>query len=512
MTDPADRNNSDTGNSGSEKKPINWLTIVTILVVVLIVAVGAYFICTPKETPLEKAVKMVKENKSALAVPLLEELSKQSPPDFNVYPWLAQAYLDTERFAEGRTALDTAFRVRCRDNYLPLVVESYSDYYQGRNDYEQAERLYSAAMTVVKANLLANGRAQMYMRWADADLAKNDLDSATKHMTQAGEFSESLEEPLKSQVPHRLADCYRRMAAAAELRNEDNTKAIELLEKALSVSDEPATRIALGALYEKEDNADKAIENYQAVCSFDKNNLTIRHRLIDLLLAKKDWNAAQVALTDLVDKEKTFENYELLADLNLRLENYAGAVRCLEEANALKPSPALLKQLLTTLNTWSALLAKQNKAGEAMSVKGHAERVEEELAQLLKDEKKDEEKEAPKPAAWSAGSPPVAVMASHNWLSAGSLTPEGEIKIKNISGQAVTELSLTAVFFDHTRRQSNGSVGLPVVTPNSNPFAPGAERTLYFSCPNIVKEGNQLGVMIFWKGKLLREFPVVKQR
>ena len=103
-------------------------------------------------------------------------------------------------------------------------------------------------------------------------------------------------------------------------------------------------------------------------------------------------------------------------------------------------------------------------------------------------------------------------MASHNWLSAGSLTPEGEIKIKNISGQAVTELSLTAVFFDHTRRQSNGSVGLPVVTPNSNPFAPGTERTLYFSCPNIVKEGNQLGVMIFWKGKLLREFPVVKQR
>ncbi len=64
---------------------------------------------------------------------MLEELSRQSPTDINVYPWLAQAYLDTERFAEGRTALDTAFRVRCRDKSLPLVVESYSDYYQGRD-------------------------------------------------------------------------------------------------------------------------------------------------------------------------------------------------------------------------------------------------------------------------------------------------------------------------------------------------------------------------------------------
>jgi hypothetical protein len=147
-----------------------------------------------------------------------------------------------------------------------------------------------------------------------------------------------------------------------------------------------------------------------------------------------------------------------------------------------------------------------------MSVKGHAERVEEELAAMVKDEKKDDETvDTPKPAVWNPGSPPVAVLASHNWLSAGSLTPEGEIKIKNISNQPVTELTLTAVFFDHTKRQSNGSVTLPVATPNSAPFAPGMERPLYYSCPNIVREDHQLGVMILWKGKLLREFPVVKQ-
>jgi tetratricopeptide (TPR) repeat protein len=317
---------------------------------------------------------------------------------------------------------------------------------------------------------------------------------------------------LKSQVPHRLAECYRRLAATAETTNKDDAKAIELLEKALSVADEPATRIALGSLYERANNIDKAIENYQAVCSQDKNNLTVRHSLIDILLQKKDLMAAQLALTELVDKEKTYENYQLLADLNLKLENYAGAVRCLEEASALKPSPVLLKQLLNTLTTWSALLTKQNKGAEAMSVKGHAERVEEELAAMLKEEnKKDEEVDEPKQAQWNPGSPPVAVLASHNWLSAGSLTPEGEIKIKNISGQPVTELTLTAVFFDHTKRQSNGSVVLPVATANSSPFAPGMEKPLYYSCPNIVKEDHQLGVMILWKGKLLREFPVVKQ-
>jgi tetratricopeptide (TPR) repeat protein len=508
MNDLADENISETD---SERKPNPGLAIAIVLIILAFGAVGAYFIATPKDTPLEKAMKMVKENKSALAVPLLEELSKQSPTDINVYPWLSQAYLDTERFAEGRTALDTAFRVHCHDRSLPLVVESYSDYYQARNDYEQAERLYSAAMTVIKAELLANGRAQMYMRWSEADLTKGDVNSAVKHLTQAGEFNESLEEPLKSQVPHRLADCYRRLAATAETTNQNDSKAIELLEKALSVADEPATRIALGALYQRQNNVDKAIENYQAVCAQDKNNLTVRHRLIDLLLAKKDLNAAQEALTELVDKEKTYENYQLLADLNLKLENYAGAVRCMEEASSLKPSSALLKQLLNTLNAWSVVLTKQNKTAEAMSVKGHADRVEEELAAMLKDEKKDETVDAPKPLVWNPGSPPVAVLASHNWLSAGSLTPEGEIKIKNISGQPVTDLSLTAVFFDHTKRVSNGSVGLPVATPNSAPFDPGMEKPLYYSCPNIVREDHQLGVMILWKGKLLREFPVVKQ-
>jgi tetratricopeptide (TPR) repeat protein len=354
----------------------------------------------------------------------------------------------------------------------------------------------------------------MYLRWSEANLANGAIDSAVTHLSKAWQYADSLDEPLKSQVPHRLAECYRQLAALAETRDKDEEQAVAMLEKSLTVSDEPGTRIALGALYSKRKDTSKAIENYEIVCKQDANNLEVRHRLIDLLLAKKDLARAQEALTELVDKEKSFDNYELLASLNLKLQNYPGAVRSLEEAVSLKPeaSISLLKQLLSTLNTWGAILVKENKAQEALSVKGHAERVSEQLAMLIKEQKKDEVKpEAAKTDKWNPGTPPISVISSRNWLAKGSLTPEGEIKIKNISGEAVTDLTLTAVFYDNTKRRTNGSVGLPVANPSSIAFAPGAERTLYFSCPNIVKDDHQLAVIIYWKGKLLQEFPVVKQ-
>ena len=352
----------------------------------------------------------------------------------------------------------------------------------------------------------------MYLRWSDQELALGDVEGAVLHLASAQKYANSLEEPLRSQVPHRLADCYRQLAALAETRDKDEERALVLLERSLSVADEPSTRLALAALYSKRKNVDKAVENYDCVCKQDANNLEARHRLVDLLLEKKEFARAQDALTELVDKEKSFENYELLAGINLKLENYAGAVRSLEEACALRPKAALLKQLLGALNSWSAELIKENKTQEAMSVKGHAERVAEQLAQLLKDEKKDEVKVEDKFGdKWNPGTPPVSIVSSRNWLAGGSYTPEGEIKIKNISGQPLADLTLTAVFYDNTKRRNNGSVSLPVANSSSPPFAPGAERSLYFSCPNIVRDDHQLAVIILWKGKFLKEFPVVKQ-
>lgn len=188
-------------------------------------------------------------------------------------------------------------------------------------------------------------------------------------------------------------------------------------------------------------------------------------------------------------------------------------MRAFEDACDLRPKPELLKQLEAVLDDWSALLKKDGKLQEAASVKGHAERVSEQLSMMNKDEKADQDDKQDKTVTRDdARIPPIALSSSRIWLAKGSLTPEGEIKIRNISGRPVTELSLTAVFFDKTLRRQFGSVTLPVATPQSQPFAEEAARSLYFSCPNIVKPDHQLAVIISWKGRFLKEFPVVKQQ
>jgi tetratricopeptide (TPR) repeat protein len=271
--------------------------------------------------------------------------------------------------------------------------------------------------------------------------------------------------------------------------------------------------MALAALAMRQGDKDTAIENYRMVANTDPNNLEARHRLIDLLLDKKDYQNAQVALTDLTDKEKSVENYELLASVDLKLQNYAGAVRAYEDATDLRPKVEVLKQLEAVLLQWHDTLVQQKQLDQAASIKGHADRVADQIAEMTQDKDKDNKTDATAVALKpdDPRSPPVALVSSHIWLAKGSLTPEGEIKIHNITGKPVTDLSLSAVFYDNTARRNNGSVGLPVASPQSAPFAPDASRSLYFSCPNIVKADHQLAVIIFWKGRFLKEFPVVKQ-
>jgi tetratricopeptide (TPR) repeat protein len=282
----------------------------------------------------------------------------------------------------------------------------------------------------------------------------------------------------------------------------------------LSVCDEPLTRVLLAAIYARTGEVDKAIENYDHVSKEDPNNLEVRHRLIELLLGKKDYEKAQVALSELTDKEKSPEDYELLADVNLKIRNYAGAVRALEEANSLRPSVPLLEKLRDALFSWSDLLASQKKNQEAISVKGHAARVSEQIAELNgSEEVADEEKtgESDQVAGWDPDKPPINIVFSRNWLAKDSLTPEGKIKIKNITGAPITDLTLSAVFFDNTTHKRNGTIMLPVTSPASPPFEPDGERWLYFSCPQTVKYDHQLAVLIIWKGKFLKEFPVAKR-
>ncbi|HEY9677586.1 MAG TPA: tetratricopeptide repeat protein [Drouetiella sp.] len=481
------------------------------LIVIGAIAYAAYYFTRPAETPFTRAAALIREGKAAAALPMLEELAKEHPENPEVFPWLAQVYLSTDRLAEGRTALDTALRLNVKGTTLSPVVLAYATYYENKDDFDEAEKLFQSANSACPPQELGQGKGMLYEKWAERDLAQNKTEQAVQHLELARKFSDQLQEPQKSLIPHRLSEAYRQLAATAELAKNDNA-AIDLLNKALQVSDEPLTRMALAAIYARLEQTDKAIENYKSVTAADANNLEARHRLIDLLCQTKDYQGAQEALLDLTDKEKSVENYQLLAAVNLKLENYAGAVRAFEDACDLRPKPELLKQLEAVLLDWSALLMKQKKFQEATSVKGHAERVAEQLGLLTKEDKVEADKNDKNAVRVDDPRvPPIALSSSRIWLAKGSLTPEGEIKIRNISGHPVADLALQAVFFDNTTRRQCGTVGLPVASPQSAPFPEDGSRSLYFSCPNIVKPEHQLAVIIFWRGHFLKEFPVSKQ-
>ena len=487
-----------------------WQGLLGFVSVIALIASGFYLL-KPQETPYSRAVTLIQSGKAAAAVPILEDLSRQQPDNAKLFPWLAQAYLRTDRVAEGRLALDTALRLNVPNPSLSKTVLAYADYYQVRGDYEEAEMLFQSATNACPPKDLTDGRVALYMKWADVEMTGN-LDSAVKHLEVANTIAAGIPAPVLASLRHKLSDGYRQQAALAEGKNEDDAQAEAILEKCLKISDEPATRMALAGIYSKEKKTDQAIQNYQIVARSDANNLEARHHLIDLLCTKKDFATAQAALTELVDKEKSVDNFQLLATVDLKLLNYAGAVRAYEDAIALRLKPDTLNELLSALNEWSALLSRQHKTQEALAVKGHADRVQDQLDELTRPEKTDEEDgdKTDKGNKKTDANTPIALIFSRIWLARGSLTPEGEIKIKNISGQALSELSLTAVFYDNTAKRTTGSVVLPVATSQSAPFAVDGTRSLYFSCPNIIKADHQLAVILFWKGGLLKEFPVVK--
>lgn len=470
----------------------------------------------PRDTELDKAAKMIKHGKAAMALPVLERLTHEDPDNSNVYPWLAQGYLACERYAEGRTALDTALRLKLSAEELAPSIQAFAEYYQKRGDFDEAEKLYQSVIKRHSGRSFDPGRAKLYMAWAETEIAGDRLNDAVYHLQQAQKLATGVPETetIASTVPLRLSDCYRKLAAIAEQRDRNDKEAIRLLEQSLSVCDEPLTRVLLAAIYARTGLTEKAVENYEFVSKDDPNNLEVRHRLIELLLEKKDFEKAQVALNELTDKEKSVENYELLANVCLKVSNYAGAVRALEEASSLRPSVPLLEKLRYSLLAWSDLLASQKKNQESISVKGHAARVAEQLAEMKGKESSEAEiTEEPvdRGRGWDPNKPPINIVFSRNWLARDSLTPEGKIKIKNITGQPITDLSLSAVFFDNTTRKKNGIVTLPVASPSSPPLEADGERWLYFSCPQTVKYDHHLAVVILWKGKFLKEFPVSKR-
>lgn len=504
------------GNGDKEKLPrSSWWWGLVLLVIILPVLL---FVRMP-ETPLDKAIALVKSNKAAAALPILEDIAAKHPENIDVQPWLALCYLNTERIAEGRTALDTAVKMKLPAATLEPAIRSFIGYYCQRNDFSEAERLFEHMRTMRAGQQfskeLNEERRKMYVSWSDFHANRSELEPAVQHLETAVSIPD-IAETDKAQLIHKLADHYRQMAATADTVEQNEHKAIAILEKSLVRADEPSTRIALADLYARVGFEKKAIEHLHQVSGMDSNNLESRRKLVELCIKLSDVKGARDALVDLLEREKSVENYQLLASLNLKLENYAGAVRALEDASSLSRNDlTVLQNLRNALLDWSTSLAKTGKQEESLSVKGRADRITEMIKGLEEGSIAETAAEpAPgtdKPLDLAPGAPPISLSTSRIWLSKGSFTPEGEITVKNISPAEVSDLSLSAVFFDNTTKKRTGSVTVSAASP-SHPMLAGQQRTLYFSSPNIVKSDHILCVLIFWKGKLIRELPVVKER
>lgn len=478
---------------------------------VIVVGVVIGIALRPPPTDLEVAIRMVRDAKYAAALPLLENIERKEPDNEEVSAWLAVCYLRTDQIAEGRTALDTALKYKLPGSLLAPVVLSYADYYENKDDYAEAERLFATTQSVVPPKDLDAGRATLYMRWSDHDAQAKDTEAALKHLEQAYQLMPQ-NDPAKDTVPHKITEYYRELAAIAELKDQDDKKALKLLESSLKWADEPATRMALGSIYLRLNDQDKAIDNYKSVTEHDENNLEARHRLVDLYMAKNNLEAAQAALTELTEKERSVENFDMLAALSLKIGNYAAAVRALEDAITLHPKDiSLLTSLQDALTEWSISLSKEGKVEQASSVKGHADRIADLIKELQKTDEKPPEVAKLDQQPFAPGSPPFSLVASRIWLAKGSYTPEGELRLKNISGAPVTELPLDMVIFDNTTHKRTGSVRVNV-SSESHPMAADSTQTVYFSSPTIVKTDHRLAVVIYWKGRLIKELPVVKER
>lgn len=480
-----------------------------VLVCLLTAAAVVLIFWKPNQTPLERAAMLVRDHKSAAALPLLQQLEEERNPD--VYPYLAQAYLDTDNFPMGRTALDTAVKLHTPCEVTAPVVLSYARRYQAQNDFAEAEKVFVSAEDVCKDNASLNeGKARMYFAWSEQDAGNNKIQEAITHLQAAQKDLSSLSnvDDLKVQVPHRMAEYYRQLAAQAE--GEDEKRAVQYLEMSLAASDEPLTRMLLGNIYRRENELAKAIEHYRRVAQMDQNNLEARHNLVELSMKTGDMAGAHDALQELTEREKSIENFELLANLAIKLGNYASAVRALEEASNLREKDlVILARLEKILLEWSDQLQREGKADESFSVKGHAERVKDMIHEIQLEAAKDTkvaEKGGDENVVWTAGTPPVSLLSSRIVLPRGSLTPEGEIRVKNITGQHQDAVPLTFVFYDNTTKRRLGSV-----TASAPSMEPGAMRSIYFSSPNIVKTDHRLAVIIFWKGRLIKELPILKE-
>src|SRR5207253_8068561 len=167
-------------------------------------------------------------------------------------------YLRTDRLAEGSTAIDTALKLKLPAKLTAPVVLAYADYYENKDDYAEAERLFTSAQPAVPEKALSDGRANLYIRWSDANANDGQTEYALNHLRLAYKLLPD-KDSVKPTLPHKIGEYYRELAAVAETEENDDSKAVSLLQESLNWCDEPASRMQLGSIYLRSNKSDKAI-------------------------------------------------------------------------------------------------------------------------------------------------------------------------------------------------------------------------------------------------------------
>ncbi len=488
--------------------PKKYYAYILALALLITVCFISYRVINSPKNPLDMASVYLNQGKAALAIDILEKLAKNNPQNFNLLPYLALSYLRCDRLAEARTALDTALKLDLDTPFLTKVILEFARYYELKHDFNEAENLLLDASIDDESKELDSQKGLLYYNWAQNDLLQNNYDLAIKHLNEASQYKASLANNIKQNINVKLAYCYRNLGLICQIKENNINKAIDFFERSLSYNNDPLSHYDLANLYLQIKNINKAQENYRIVVKDDPNNLAALQKLIDLLVDQKDYKLAKENLVKLLEKEKCVENYLKLAKINLALDNYPGAVKAYEDAVSLKPRLDILIKLHEVLLDWANQLQAHHNSRQANSVKGHALRINDEIAKLTKEEEKKLESSA---ANLTQANVPINIVSSKIWLAKGSLTPEAEIKIQNTSSFDILDINLQAYFYDNTLKKNYGCVSLPIVNYQSMKFLKGSYKTLYFSCPNTINPDNKVSVIIFWKNHLLKEFPINKE-
>jgi tetratricopeptide (TPR) repeat protein len=240
---------------------------------------------------------------------------------------LAEVYAKSQRIREAVSEAQLVIKddpnnVPARRLLARIYVRSLGDMNAGAAQQENLARAVEQFQAILKIDpddtFSALWLARLYRFENRHDDAEKVLRGVLQHDSENG--------PALEQLSQLLVD---------EGRSQD---AIDLLEKAASVSSSPDVYDLLGDAYSQQKNYAKAETAYQKAVDEDPDDPGHRHGLAQALLSQDKYTEALAQYTKLAELEPgTAENYLRIAQLDRRLGKFAEAEASLLKAKQLSP-------------------------------------------------------------------------------------------------------------------------------------------------------------------------------